>query len=158
MFHSVVIINYASGGAYHTIAAVLTLLLLRYHGNSKMMKTRAKSIAVLYASETGTAEDIAYGLFDTIVGARQSTGIEEGTWDVTVSALDQFDYLNVLPTLDVAVFIVSTTGDGDPPMNMKHFWNFLLRRSLPRDALKGVKAAVFGLGDSSYEKYNAAAR
>lgn len=34
----------------------------------------------------------------------------------------------------------------------------LVYRNLPKDALSGVRVAVFGLGDSSYAKYNAAAR
>ena len=38
------------------------------------------------------------------------------------------------------------------------FTRFLLRRNLPRGVLKPVKFAVFGLGDSSYPKFNAVAR
>ncbi|CAM9822019.1 unnamed protein product [Chrysoparadoxa australica] len=44
------------------------------------------------------------------------------------------------------------------PDNAHVTWRFLLRRALPRDSLKGLKFALFGLGDSGYDKYNAAAR
>jgi len=52
----------------------------------------------------------------------------------------------------VVVFICSTTGQGDEPDNMRHFWRFLLRKTLPRDSLKMVRFTVLGLGDSSYQK------
>jgi sulfite reductase alpha subunit-like flavoprotein len=35
---------------------------------------------------------------------------------------------------------------------MKKFWKFLLRKTIPPDALSHLHFAVFGLGDSSYEK------
>ncbi len=41
---------------------------------------------------------------------------------------------------------------------MKRFWRFLLKKSLPHDALCGLTFAVFGLGDSSYAKFNFAAK
>lgn len=53
-----------------------------------------------------------------------------------------------LPEQPAVVWVASTTGQGDPPDNMKQLWRLLLRKSLPADALAGVRAAVFGLGDS----------
>lgn len=50
------------------------------------------------------------------------------------------------------VFVCATTGQGDPPDNMKQFWRFLLRRNLPRDSLIHFKYGVIGLGDSTYLK------
>ncbi|CAN0242169.1 unnamed protein product, partial [Hapterophycus canaliculatus] len=58
----------------------------------------------------------------------------------------------------LAVFVVSTTGDGEVPNNMSAFWRFLLRRGLPANCLESMRFAVFGLGDSGYAKYNATAR
>ena len=52
----------------------------------------------------------------------------------------------------VVVFVCATTGQGDEPDNMRHFWRFLLRKSLPRDSLAAVRFSVLGLGDSSYPK------
>ncbi|KAJ9082295.1 NAPDH-dependent diflavin reductase, variant 2 [Entomophthora muscae] len=37
---------------------------------------------------------------------------------------------------------------------MKLFWKFLLRKNLPGNVLETLKYAVFGLGDSSYAKFN----
>lgn len=38
--------------------------------------------------------------------------------------------------------------------DLQGFWRFLLQKNLTRDWLNGVNYAVFGLGDSSYQKYN----
>ena len=43
---------------------------------------------------------------------------------------------------------------GDNPDNMKQFWRFMLRKDLASDSLSDLHAAVFGLGDSGYPKYN----
>jgi sulfite reductase alpha subunit-like flavoprotein len=145
-----------------------------------------KKIVILHAGETGTAEDVAYSLYESMssylpqvldaqtetasVGHAPSTSfstlplsastlVASGSMhSLSISSMDNFDYVNLLPHTDVAVFIISTTGDGDVPANMKKFWSFILRRSLTAESLKGVCVAVFGLGDSSYEKFNAAAR
>ncbi|KAL8689373.1 MAG: hypothetical protein Q9224_004653, partial [Gallowayella concinna] len=56
------------------------------------------------------------------------------------------------------IAIVSTTGQGDLPANARSFWKKLLRKRLPPDHLKNVNITTFGLGDSSYPKFNWAAR
>ena len=103
---------------------------------------------VLYASETGTAEDVAYKLHSQLLaGAPQAQIRNMECYDVTL-----------LPSETCIMFVVSTTGDGEVPTSMKSFWQFLLRRSLASNSLEKLRVAVFGLGDSSYEKFNAAAR
>lgn len=56
------------------------------------------------------------------------------------------------------LFICSTTGQGELPRNTKRFWKFLLRRKLPATLLTSVKFTTFGLGDTSYPRYNWAIR
>lgn len=56
------------------------------------------------------------------------------------------------------IFIVATCGDGDVPLNMRQFWNFIRRIDLPVGILSDLRFAVFGLGDRAYVKFNAAAR
>ena len=51
------------------------------------------------------------------------------------------------------IFVVSTTGSGHEPRSMATLWNMLLRSDLPDDLLEDLRFAVFGLGDSSYEKF-----
>lgn len=46
----------------------------------------------------------------------------------------------------------------DEPSNMKTFWKFLLRKSLPSNSLSKLQFGVIGLGDSSYQKFNFVAK
>lgn len=59
-----------------------------------------------------------------------------------------------LARFDVVVAIISTTGQGDLPANARSFWKKLLRKKLPPDYLKDINITSFGLGDSSYPKYD----
>nr|CAD7455990.1 unnamed protein product [Timema tahoe] len=58
----------------------------------------------------------------------------------------------------LVIFVCSTTGQGEEPDNMKHFWKFLLRKNLPTNSLQYLRFGVLGLGDSSYAKFNFAAK
>lgn len=44
----------------------------------------------------------------------------------------------------VVVFVVSTTGDGDPPDNVAKFWRKLKRKTLPSDHLGSCNYALLG--------------
>ncbi len=56
---------------------------------------------------------------------------------------------------DAVIFVVATAGNGDPPRTMRATWRRLVQRSCPR--LDGVRFAVFGLGDSTYPRFNVCA-
>ncbi|KAL4568907.1 hypothetical protein LXL04_024525 [Taraxacum kok-saghyz] len=111
-----------------------------------MEKTR--SLLILYATETGNALDAAEQL------CREA---ERRGCPVRIFSLDEFDPSS-LPCEEFVIFVVSTTGQGDTPNPMKAFWTFLLQRSLGQQWLKNTHYAVFGLGDSGYQKYNFAAK
>ena len=70
---------------------------------------------------------------------------------------DAFD-IYTLPEQKLVIFIVATTGDGDPPKTMINSWKFLIRKDIPEGSLSNLNFTVFGLGDSSYEKFNAIAK
>ncbi|XP_021887963.1 NADPH-dependent diflavin oxidoreductase 1-like [Carica papaya] len=108
------------------------------------MKENTSKLLILYASQTGNALDAA---------ERIGREAEHRGCTVKVFSIDEFD-ASFLPHEDTVIFVVSTTGQGDPPDSMKVFWRFLLQRNLSRHWLEGVHYAVFGLGDSSYQKYN----
>ncbi|KAJ3107968.1 NADPH-dependent diflavin oxidoreductase 1 [Phlyctochytrium planicorne] len=67
--------------------------------------------------------------------------------------MDDYDRTR-LPEESLVIFVCSTTGQGDEPDNMRLFWKFLLRKGIPKDALSSMSFGVFGLGDSSYTKFN----
>lgn len=71
--------------------------------------------------------------------------------------MDEFE-VQLLPDQHIVMFVCSTTGQGEEPDNMKKFWRFLLRRDLPQNSLLAMNFGVLGLGDSSYQKFNFAAK
>lgn len=110
--------------------------------------TENERCLILYGSETGTAEEVAFKLHRTFA---------QCSLNCAISSLDDYE-ISKLPSETCIIWIIATSGEGEVPPNMKTFWKFLLRKNLSSDSLKGVTTAVFGLGDSSYEKFNAAAR
>lgn len=108
----------------------------------------ARKLSILYGSQTGTAQDLAEYVW------RESKRFH---FTGTVIPMDKYD-IRQLINEELVVFVCATTGQGDEPDNMKSFWKFLLRKSLPSDSLSSVSCAVLGLGDSSYEKFNFVAK
>ncbi|GAA5795345.1 hypothetical protein HPULCUR_000701 [Helicostylum pulchrum] len=104
----------------------------------------SRSLAILYGSETGCAQDAAETL------GRQA---RHRHFKTKVMAMDDYDK-NSLIEEEFVIFVCSTTGQGAEPTNMKKFWRFLLRKNLPTDILCDLNCAVIGLGDSSYKKFN----
>lgn len=109
----------------------------------------ASTTSIVYASETGNAEELAYSIYDE---TRNCTN-----HNVNILKINELSVQD-LQSYHQIIFIVSTAGDGEVPTMMRGFWNVLLRKSTPVNLLSGVRFAVFGLGDTSYEKFNAAAR
>ncbi|KAK0412504.1 hypothetical protein QR680_006249 [Steinernema hermaphroditum] len=107
-----------------------------------------ESLLFIYVSETGTAQDCAESLWrDARLRSIPSRLVD----------IDDFDIESLLEEKFV-VFVVATSGQGEMPVAMKTAWSQLLRRGLPADLLEDLSVAVFGLGDSSYQKFNFAAK
>ncbi|KIR34939.1 NADPH-ferrihemoprotein reductase [Cryptococcus deuterogattii MMRL2647] len=98
---------------------------------------------ILYASETGNAQDTA----ERVARAFRANGRA-----VTCLPMDEFP-ISALPHTYLLILITSTHGRGDPPPAMLPLWTAMLRSSLPEDILEDVHFALFGLGDSSYERF-----
>ncbi|KAL2426678.1 NADPH-dependent diflavin oxidoreductase 1 [Exophiala dermatitidis] len=109
---------------------------------------RARSVLLLYGTETGTSQDFAEEI---------GRCLERLHFDTDVAGLDDVNYA-LLKSYTFTVFVLSTTGQGDFPENARKFWTSLLRKKLPPTTLAGIKYALVGLGDSSYPKFNWAAR
>jgi sulfite reductase (NADPH) flavoprotein alpha-component len=92
---------------------------------------------VLWASQTGTAEDVAARLARRL-GESQLANMD----DVPLSRL--------AAARDVLI-VTSTFGDGGPPDNGAGFWGRLGAPDAP--ALVGVRYAVLGIGDRSYADF-----
>ncbi|KAF8678754.1 Anamorsin -like protein 2 [Rhizoctonia solani] len=97
-----------------------------------------RSILILYGTETGNAKDASEKIGRCYQSElrRQPTLIDE----------------------TLVIFVCSTTGNGVEPANMTALWNALLRAELPPDLFEDMEFAVLGLGDSSYQRFNWAAK
>lgn len=120
------------------------------HGNMTTDDERSqdRSALILYGTETGTSQDLA-----------EEVGrcLDRLYFHTDVAGLDDVNFGH-MGLYDITVFVVATTGQGDFPDNARKFWMSLLRKKLSSTTLAGIEYAVVGLGDSSYPKFNWAAR
>lgn len=118
---------------------------------SKMRKS-GRRLVVFYGSQTGTAEEFAGRLAKE--GARY--GLKGVVADPEEEDMDKLQEIQELEEeLDgpcLAVFMLATYGEGDPTDNAMDFHEKLTADEFQ---LNGLKFAVFGLGNKTYEHYNA---
>ncbi len=96
-------------------------------------------LTILYGSQTGNAKAVA----TKVKAAAEQQGIAVKLTDIgsyKTTALAKEKYL---------LIVTSTYGEGEPPESAVAFHKFLFSKKAPK--LDGLKYAVLGLGDTSYE-------
>ncbi|MDX3774773.1 assimilatory sulfite reductase (NADPH) flavoprotein subunit [Chromatiaceae bacterium AAb-1] len=99
----------------------------------------AAVLTVLYGSQTGNARHLA-----------EQIAAQAGGKGLHVNVTDLAEYkTSQLKNEKFLLIVTSTYGEGEPPENADSFYKFLHSKKAPE--LKGLKYAVLGLGDTSYE-------
>lgn len=101
----------------------------------------ARSLTILYGTETGNARDLGKAL-----------ALSAAARGLDPQLSDMADYkVRQLKDAEDMLVIVSTYGEGDPPQPAMGFFEFIEGKRAPR--LDQLRFSVLSLGDSTYEKY-----
>lgn len=133
-------------------ALALTLAWLLLAGYARFRHTRRRTpalsaaaltdtppIAVIYASQGGTAAELAQ---------RTALSLGERARVYPMSAIEPA----LLTQLSTALFVVSTYGEGDPPDMAQDFYRLAL--TLPAEpGLQHLQVGILALGDRSYQHF-----
>jgi sulfite reductase alpha subunit-like flavoprotein len=111
-------------------------------------KTQNRTALILYGSETGNSQDVAEEI---------GRLAERLRFDTTVLDCDSVQLRDVVK-YSMVIFALSTAGQGEMPQNARAFWKMLLSGALKPGVLRRLRFTSFGLGDSSYPRYNVAHR
>ncbi|KAL4952874.1 hypothetical protein BDW69DRAFT_200512 [Aspergillus filifer] len=119
---------------------------------ARRLEETNSSIVVFWGSQSGTAESFAHRL------AREIT-LRFGQNTLTAD-LSDYDPSSVaeIPSSKLAIFILSTYGEGDPADNTVDFWDWLnsndRNQEKPKKQFSDLRYFAFGLGNSNYKYYN----
>jgi len=106
---------------------------------------KPKPMVVLYASQTGTAAEVAKNI---------SAAIEGSGLPSRVLSMNEFGFENLSKDKSpYVIWVASSTGDGEPPDNASKFYTSAKNRSNSEYLLRGVEFTCLGLGDSNYTRF-----
>ena len=98
-------------------------------------------VTVLYGSQTGNSKKVAHQI---------SAKVRERGFQVVVADMNDYPTKN-LKSEKIALFVISTQGEGEPPIAAEEFHKWLLGTRAPQ--LDGVQFSVCALGDRSYLQF-----
>ena len=104
-------------------------------------QTDARTINILYGSQTGNSESVANDAATTA----KAHGLKP-----LVKSMDEIE-IEALATMEYLLIITSTYGEGEMPDNAQMLWEAVSADSAPK--LPQMKFSVLALGDTSYDLF-----
>lgn len=101
---------------------------------------KPRKITLAFGTETGNAKRLATQL---------ATSAKKQGIQVKLTGVDQYRITD-LPKEEYFFLVISTQGDGEPPILAKKFYDYILNNTLD---LSKVNFGILGLGDSSYPEF-----
>lgn len=116
----------------------------------KRLDELGKTIVVFWGSQSGTAERFAQKFSRDL---KLKLDLES-----LVADLSDYDAQSIarLTEQHLAVFFISTYGEGDPSDNASGLWDWLKSMDKQSETLSELRYLAFGLGNSTYLHYNRA--
>ncbi|CAG2111764.1 unnamed protein product [Medioppia subpectinata] len=111
-----------------------------------------RRVVILYGSETGQAEAISHQIYDQCWHQLEAL-IDNLNVKIDRFCLDQTGDHFTLESEEAVIFVVSTTGEGEPPANALKFYRKYRKRALDRQLLSAVSYTLLALGDTNYERF-----
>uniref|UniRef100_A0AC35TIQ5 NADPH--cytochrome P450 reductase n=1 Tax=Rhabditophanes sp. KR3021 TaxID=114890 RepID=A0AC35TIQ5_9BILA len=110
------------------------------------MQSENRQVLILFGSQTGTAEELAGRMAKDLVRYGQKALV------LDPEEIDPEDISKITQVQDpLLLLFMATYGEGDPTDNCQAFYEFFTNTDIN---LSGVKFAVFGLGNKTYEYFN----
>ncbi|MGB1320296.1 MAG: diflavin oxidoreductase [Vibrio gallaecicus] len=104
-------------------------------------KPQVKALTILYGSQTGNAESVAY---DTAEKAKE--------YGMTANVFDMDDVdAQIFVKSSRILIITSTYGEGEMPDNAESLWQTMDNENAPK--LEGTFYSILALGDTSYDEF-----
>lgn len=127
-------INQSTGSLLQILAQDQSLI-------SLAQPTSTVGLKILFGTRSGNAQKIAQ------IAKRQSEALGV---NCTLVSLNDYNPKELKKEKNLLI-IISTDGEGEPPVSAEEFYNYLHSKKAP--ALKELKYGVISLGDSSYQHF-----